>query len=114
MTPGAAPDSTRVATPVADGLRLAVRLTPKSSADRLLGVVTDDAGRSALKIAVTAVPEDGKANAALEKLLARTLGLPRTTVSVVSGHTGRAKLVHLAGSAPDLLARLSKTIGGLS
>lgn len=103
-----------VATLVAGGVRLAVRLTPKSAADRLLGIVTDPAGRPALKVAVTAPPEDGKANAALEKLLAKTLGLPRTTVSVVSGHASRSKLVHLAGEPPDLLARLSKTIGGLT
>lgn len=107
-------DAAAVATPVADGLRLAVRLTPKSSKDRLLGIVRDDAGRSALKVAVTAAPEDGKANAALEKLLAKALGLPRTTVSVVSGHTARAKLVHLAGDPPALLARLSMTIEGLT
>lgn len=107
-------DAAAVATPVADGLRLAVRLTPRSSADRILGIARDDAGRAMLKVAVTAVPEDGRANAALVKLLARTLDLPRTTVSVVSGHTARAKLVHLAGDPPDLLARLSRTIEGLS
>lgn len=101
-----------MASPVAGGVRLAVRLTPKSASDRLLGVVTDGAGRSALKVAVTAPPEAGRANAALEKLLAKMLGLPRTTVSVVSGHTNRSKLVHLAGDPPDLLARLSRTIGG--
>ena len=105
-------DAAAVATPVADGLRLAVRLTPRSSADRILGIARDDAGRAMLKVAVTAVPEDGRANAALVKLLARTLDLPRTTVSVVSGHTNRSKLVHLAGDPPDLLARLSRTIGG--
>ncbi len=107
-------DAAAVATPVADGLRLAVRLTPRSSADRILGIARDDAGRAMLKVAVTAVPEDGRANAALVKLLAKTLDLPRTTVSVVSGHTARAKLVHLAGDPPDLLARLSRTIEGLS
>lgn len=99
-----------VATPVAGGLRLAVRLTPKSSADRIQGVAVDDAGRAALKVAVTAPPEDGKANAALEKLLAKRLGLPRTTVSVVSGHTGRSKLVHLAGDPAALLRRVTETI----
>ncbi len=102
-----------VASAVADGVRLAVRLTPKSSADRILGIVTDDAGRSALKVAVTAAPEAGKANTALEKLLAKTLGLPRTTVSVVSGHTNRSKLVHLAGDPPALLARIGHVLGEL-
>jgi len=107
-------DPAAVATPVAGGVRLAVRLTPKSASDRIQGIATDAAGRAALKVAVTAAPEDGKANAALEKLLARTFGLPRTTVSVVSGHTARAKLLHLAGDPPDLLARLTKTIEELT
>lgn len=106
-------DASTVASPVAGGVRLAVRLTPKSAADRLLGVVTDAAGRPALKVAVTAPPEDGKANAALEKLLAKTLGLPRTTVSVVSGHASRSKLVHLAGDPQALLARIGHVLGEL-
>ena len=104
-------DVDAVASPVADGLRLTVRLTPKSSADRILGIVRDDAGRSALKVAVTAAPEGGKANAALEKLLAHVLSLPRTTVSVVSGHTSRSKLVHLAGNPPALRARVEQLLG---
>jgi uncharacterized protein (TIGR00251 family) len=100
-----------IVSPAAGGLRLAVRLTPKSSADRVIGVATDDAGRAALKVAVTAAPEAGKANAALEKLLARTLDLPRTMVSVVSGHTGRSKLVHLAGDPAALKARVEEAWG---
>lgn len=91
-------------TPAADGVRLAIRLTPRASADRILGVVVDDAGRAALKAAVTAAPEDGKANAALLKLLAKTLDVPRTTLSVVSGHAHRSKLVHVAGD-PAVLGR---------
>ncbi len=104
-------DAAALTSPAADGLRLAVRLTPKSAADRILGTATDAAGRAALKVAVTAAPEDGKANAALEKLLAKTLDLPRTTVSVVSGHTARSKLVHLAGEPSALRARVDELLG---
>jgi len=101
-----------VASPVADGVRLSVRLTPKASSDRILGVATDAAGKAALKIAVTAPPEDGKANAALVRLLAKAFDLPRTTVSVVSGHTNRSKLVHLAGDPGPLMARIEQAIEG--
>lgn len=104
-------DAAALTSPVADGLRLPVRLTPKSAADRVQGIATDAAGRAALKVAVTAAPENGKANAALEKLLAKMLALPRTTVSVVSGHTARSKLVHLAGDPPGLRARVDELLG---
>jgi hypothetical protein len=96
----------------ADGVRLAIRLTPKASSDRILGVVVDDAGRAALKAAVTAAPEDGKANAALLKLLAKAFDVPRTTVSVVSGHAHRNKLVHLAGDPAVLGPRIAARIEG--
>jgi len=96
---------------VADGVRLSVRLTPKASSDRIAGVVVDDAGRPALKAAVTAAPEDGKANAALLRLLAKAFDLPRTTLSVVSGHAHRTKLVHVAGDPAVLSARIARTIG---
>jgi len=102
-----------VAGAVAGGVRLAVRLTPKSSRDRILGLAIDDAGRAALKVAVTPPPEDGKANEALVRLLAKSLDLPRTTVSVVSGHTSRSKLVHLAGESLALLARVERLVAEL-
>jgi uncharacterized protein (TIGR00251 family) len=106
---GAAPSPVTRAT---DGVRLTVRLTPKASSDRIGGIVVDDAGRPALKASVTAAPEDGKANAALVKLLARHFDLPRTTVSVVSGHAHRTKLVHVAGDPAALGRRIEAAIKG--
>ena len=46
---------------------------------------------------MAAAPERGRANKALLRLLADTLGLPKTDVSLVSGHTGRDKVVELRG-----------------
>ena len=57
-----------------------------------------------LRAQVTAIPEDGRANAALVALLAKAWRLPKSTISVVQGATARRKLVHIAG-APDELAR---------
>ncbi len=94
-----------------DGLRLQVRLSPKASAERIQGLVEDGAGGVALKVAVTAPAEAGKANAALLALLARTLKLKRGDVRLALGATDRRKLVHLAGDPAALAARLEERLG---
>jgi uncharacterized protein (TIGR00251 family) len=96
---------------VKNGVRVTVRLTPKASSDRILGVVVDDAGRPAVKASVSAPPEDGKANAALMKLLAKACGVPRSALSLVSGQTHRTKLVEIAGDPADLERRLGAALG---
>ena len=56
---------------------------------------------AAWKVRVTAAPEGGKANEAVARLLAETLGLPRRDVEIVSGHAARDKVVALAGIDRD-------------
>lgn len=92
--------------PARDGLDLFVRLTPRGGEDAIEGVETTADGRSHLKARVRAAPEKGAANAALEKLLAASLGLPRRSVSVVAGGTARLKTVRLAGDADVIAGRL--------
>lgn len=89
----------------ADGADLFVRLTPKSSRDTLEGVETTADGAVHVKARVRAVPEKGSANTALERLVARSLGVPFGAVSVAAGGTSRLKTVRIAGE-PALLARL--------
>ena len=60
---------------------------------------------------MSAPPEDGRANAAVVELLAKTLGVPARTISVVSGHGARDKLVELAGIAPDEIERRLDRVG---
>lgn len=69
---------------------------------------TEVAGRhgDALKIRLAAPPVDGKANEALLRFIADTLGLPKSAVSLKSGQTSRQKVVELVGAAPSTLARL--------
>ena len=86
----------------ADGLRLRVRLTPRGGRDALEGVDTLADGRAVLKARVRAAPEKGLANAALEILVAKSLRVPKSTVSVVAGGTGRVKVVEVSGSSADL------------
>ena len=87
----------------AGGIELRIRLTPRGGRDAIEGVVLAADGAAHVAARVRAVPEDGKANAALEKLVAGTLGVPGRDVSVVSGMTSRIKTVAVAGD-PDLLA----------
>lgn len=86
-----------------DGVDLYVRLTPRSAGDTLEGVGTTADGRSHLKVRVRAVPEKGAANAALERLIAKALGVPASNVAVVAGGTTRLKTLRVLGD-PDLLA----------
>lgn len=102
--------------PVADGVRVAVRLTPKASRNGIAGMAPSghgaDLGETVLKVMVTAVPEAGKANEALIKLLAKEWGVAKSSISLVAGATDRNKIVHVAGDAADLMARLSH--GGIT
>ena len=85
---------------------LAIRLTPRANRDRL---IAPDAGGGTLRARVTAPPVDGQANAALIKLVAKALGVPKSRVTLVKGHTARDKLVRVDGlSAADAHARLSE------
>lgn len=95
-----------------EGLEIFIRLTPKSSAEAVEGVAEGHDGRLYLKVRVRAVPEDGKANRALEKLLAKRLRVPRSDVSVVSGTTSRLKTVLVSGKAEDLVAKLNDVVSG--
>jgi uncharacterized protein (TIGR00251 family) len=87
---------------------LDVRVSPKASRDSLLGWLGP-----ALKVAVTAAPERGKANAAVESLLAGALGVPRSAVRVVAGAAARNKRVDIAGlDAAALRGRLEAALAG--
>lgn len=91
-----------------DGVRLAVRLTPKAASDRIVGVIENGRGGWALKAAVMAPPVQGKANTALIKLLARHFGLKQRDLAVVSGATDRAKVIEVLGDPATLTALLTE------
>tara|TARA_R110000782_G_scaffold145080_1_gene237863 strand:+ start:637 stop:924 length:288 start_codon:yes stop_codon:yes gene_type:complete len=77
--------------------RLAVRLTPGASADRIDGWDVDAEGRAVLKVRVRARPVEGEANTALLKLLARTLGVPKSAVTLQRGGQSRLKMIRVEG-----------------
>lgn len=88
-----------------------MRAQPKASADAIDGIVRDDAGRAWLKVRVTAPADAGQANEAVVRLVAKAAGVPPRDVRLLTGATGRAKTLHLAGAAGELAARLSVAAG---
>lgn len=92
---------------MADGISLRVRLTPRSSADAICGLVETPDG-PALQIKVRALPADGAANSAVEKVLAKWLGVSKSSVHVHSGRKSRVKLLHVIGDAATLVQVVDK------
>lgn len=76
----------------AGGVEFAVKVVPGASRTKIVGVLG-----SALKVAIAAPPEGGKANAALVELLADALGVKKADVAVVSGHGQALKRVAVRG-----------------
>lgn len=74
---------------------VAVRLTPKASADRIGDVRQLPSGEEQLMVYVTAPPDDGKANEAMIRLLAKHYGVAPSHVTLVRGATNRNKLVRI-------------------
>jgi uncharacterized protein (TIGR00251 family) len=97
-------------TAIAGGVRLAVKLTPKASRNKIEGLVCDGDGLEMLKVSVTAVPEDGKANKALIDLLAKSWKIAKRSIQIVSGATDRRKILTIEGDAEDLRLLLNDCV----
>jgi len=76
--------------------RVRLRVSPRSRTAAVGGPHGD-----AWRVRVTAPAEGGRANAAVVRLLAETFELPRSSVTIVSGHGARDKIVELTGIGPD-------------
>lgn len=88
-------------------MKLVIKVVPGSSRDALVGWLGD-----ALKIKVRAKAEQGKANAAVEKILAQALGLPQKNVRIAAGKTASRKTVEIAGiEAAELKEKLERFAG---
>lgn len=92
-----------------DGIVVAVRLTPRADRDGIEGIGEGADGRAVLRARVCAVPEDGAANQALAKLLAKAFGRPKSSVTMVSGGKQRIKQVKIAGD-PGALAAIAEAL----
>jgi uncharacterized protein len=80
--------------------RVRLRVSPGSGRAEIVGRHGDG-----WKVRVTAAPEHGRANDAVLRLLADALSVPRETMTIVSGHSARDKIVELTGVGPGLIER---------
>lgn len=78
-------------------MTLAIRVTPNARTNTISGAETRDDGTIVLRVRVAAVPDKGRANKAVAKLLARHLGLPPSAVAITAGHTARLKILTISG-----------------
>ena len=93
-------------TRTAEGVRVAVRLTPRAGKDALGGVREARPGQPCLLARVTAAPAAGAANAALIAMVAKALGVPKSAVTLAAGETARLKTLEIAGDPAALQAAL--------
>ncbi|MEY4708598.1 MAG: hypothetical protein RJB58_2321 [Pseudomonadota bacterium] len=89
-----------------DGVRLALRLTPRASRNGVDGVAEDAEGRPVLRLRLIAPPVEGAANKALIAFLSKTLSLRKADITICSGETSRVKILHLAGDSATILRKL--------
>jgi uncharacterized protein len=86
------------------GITFAVKVHPRAKKNAITGEVGD-----ALKLALTAPPADGKANAACIEFFAKLLNLPRSSVTIAAGQTSRNKVIRVSGlTAGEVRRRLGE------
>ena len=88
------------------GVVIACRLTPKGGRDAIEGTARLSDGASVLVARVRDAPEEGRANDALCALLAKTLDVSHSRVTLVSGGKSRLKQIAVDGDPETLVARL--------
>lgn len=74
---------------------ISIRLTPNASSNRIGESRLMPNGETQLSVYVTSIPEDGKANDAMIKLLAKHLNLAPSRLTIIRGHTSRNKVVKI-------------------
>lgn len=94
----------------AQGISIALRVTPRGGHDDIEGVESLADGRSIVKVRVRAIADGGEANRAVTELLARALGVPKAKVKILSGATSRLKQVAVDGDP----ARLGEALRALT
>ena len=93
-----------------DGISFLVKVHPRSKKNAITGEVSD-----ALKLSLTAPPIDGEANDACIEFFANLLKVPRSSITIASGHTSRLKVVRVAGvPSQQLLDKLNSSINNLA
>ncbi len=93
-----------------DGIKLFIKVSPKASANLIRGVEAVSDNQTAVKILVTAVPEEGKANKAVINLLAKMLKLPKSDMCVIQGETSKVKTLLIKGDQTHIISKIEGMI----
>lgn len=80
------------------GLTFSIKVHPKAKKNAITGLLGDS-----LKLSLTAPPVDGKANDAVLRFFADLFNIPRSAVTIVSGHSSRAKIVMVSGVSEEIV-----------
>jgi uncharacterized protein len=92
------------------GISIALRVTPRGGRDGIDGIEQLSDGRSVLKVRVRALADGGEANRAVQALLAKSLGVPKASVKLLSGATSRLKQIAVDGDPARLDEALRKLV----
>ncbi|OGH95427.1 MAG: YggU family protein [Candidatus Melainabacteria bacterium GWA2_34_9] len=88
-------------TKLENGVKLSVKVVPNSSKCEISGVIDNS-----LKIKLDVPPVEGKANEKCIKFLAKLLGVPKTSITIVSGETSKNKILFIKGDAEELNSKI--------
>lgn len=88
------------------GALIFVRVTPNAGKDEVKGVWVGPNGETRLALRVAAPPDKGRANKAALALLARALGAPKSSFSIVAGETDRLKTIAATGDPSALCEKV--------
>jgi len=85
----------------AKGAQFSLRVQPRASRNAIVGTMGD-----AVKLAITAPPVDGKANQAVVEYLSDLFRVPKSSIVIVSGETGRNKLIAIRGMRAEQVVKV--------
>lgn len=103
-------DFSIVSEDVSSGVKLYVRVTPKSSVNSFCGFYQDGLGKNWLKVSVKAPPDGGKANQTLLTFLAKEGHFPKTSLSIINGISDRYKTILISGDQQKIRYNLCQML----
>lgn len=87
-----------------DGVEIHIRATPNAKVEKIDGIESRDDGNQYLKVKIRAIPEDGAANDAIIKIIAKTLKIPKSDIELKAGQKGRTKCLLVKNENLDIEA----------
>lgn len=90
------------------GIEVRLRVTPNAKTNKIEAIEQRDDGTTVLRVRVNAVPDKGKANKAVIALMAKTMGIAKTSIIIKSGETARLKTIAIAGETAALIENMAQ------